>query len=114
VSDRVDEEKMNGLVHDIEEMADTIGRRLYRGVLKSVARVWNPSEIHDPAILQTVLNEMRAADGELRRLDAALNQVESGTLLPILRSLGLSSLEQINSLDNLRKIICEVERAAGV
>jgi hypothetical protein len=78
VSDRVDEEKMNGLVHDIEEIADTIGRRLYRGVLKSVARVWNPSEIHDQAILQTVLNEMRAADGELRRLDAALNQGESG------------------------------------
>jgi hypothetical protein len=107
-------EKVSALIREIEEMSDTIGRRLYRGVLKTVARVWNPSEIRDLAILQTVLNEMRAADSELRRLDAALNQIEPGTLMPMLRSLGLSSLEQVNTLDNLRKIICEIERAAGV
>ena len=102
------------LVPEIEEMADAIGKRLYRGVLKTVARVWNPTDIHDPIILQSVLNEMRAADTELRRLDAALNQIEPGTLIPILRSLGLNSLEQVNRLDDLRKIICEVERAAGI
>ena len=107
-------EKVSVLIREIEEMADAIGKRLYRGVLKTVARVWNPSEIHDLAILQTVLNEMRAADGELRRLDAALNQIEPGTLMPILRSLGLSSLDRIDRLDDLRKIICEVERAVGI
>jgi hypothetical protein len=106
--------KVDSLVHEIGEMADTIGKRLYRGVLKTVARVWNPTEIHDPVTLQSVLNEMRTADGELRRLDAALNQVEPGTLTPILRSLRLNSLEQVASLDDLRKIVREVERAAGI
>jgi hypothetical protein len=114
VGDDTNAEKVGVLVREIEEMADAIGKRLYRGVLKTVARVWNPTEIHDPAILQTVLKEMRAADVELRRLDAALNQVEPGTLMPILRSLGLSSLERIDRLDDLRKIICEVETAAGI
>jgi hypothetical protein len=31
--------------------------------------------------------------GELRRIDAALNRVEPGTLAPILRALGFHSLE---------------------
>lgn len=70
-----DSERAKALAHEIEAMADAVGKRLYRGVLKRVARVWNPSEIHEPVILQTVLDEMRAVDVELRRLDDALNQV---------------------------------------
>jgi hypothetical protein len=112
--DDLNSRKLDSLIHEIEEMAGAIGKRLYRGVLKAVARVWNPIEIHDPVILQTVLNEMRAADGELRRLDAALNQVEPGTLIPILRSLRLDAVEHVDSLENLRKIVHEVERAAGI
>lgn len=93
-------------------MADAVGKRLYRGVLKRVARVWNPSEIHEPVILQTVLDEMRAVDVELRRLDDALNQVEPGTVTAILRSLGLHSLDQLDGLEILQKVLAEVDRAA--
>ncbi len=88
----------NALTRAIEGMADALGKRLYRGVLKTVARVWNPTEIHDPDILRKVLNQMHAAEAELRRLDAALNKVEPGTLVPILRSLRLYSLDQVDSL----------------
>jgi len=107
-------EEASRLIREIDAMADALGKRLYRGVLKTVARVWNPTEIRDPDILRRVLNQMQAAETELRRLDAALNKVEPGTLVPILRSLRLNSLEQVDSLDNLRKIILEVERAAGI
>jgi hypothetical protein len=106
-----DSEKAKALVHEIEAMADAVGKRLYRGVLKRVARVWNPGEIHEPAILQSVLNEMRAVDVELRRLDDALNQVEPGTVTTILRSLGIHSLDQLDSLDILQKVLSEVDRA---
>ena len=94
-------------------MAHAIGKRLYRGVLKAVARVWNPTEIHDPAILQTVLAEMRTADVELRRLAAVLSQVEPERLTPILRSLRLNSIEQIDSVVALRGIIRQIERVEG-
>jgi len=90
----VSPQEADGLIREIEAMADALGKRLYRGVLKTVARVWNPTEIHDPDILRRVLNQMHAAEAELRRLDAALNKVEPGTLVPILRSLRLYSIDQ--------------------
>lgn len=100
------------LVREIEGMADAVGKRFYRGVLKRIARVWNPSEIREPAILQSVLNEMRAVDAELRRLDEVLNQVEPDTVSAILRSLGLRSLDQLDGLEILQKVLAEVDRAA--
>jgi MoxR-like ATPase len=106
-------ERMVALVREVEEMAGAIGKRLYRGVLKAVARAWNPAEIQDPTILQRVLTEMRFAETELRRLDVVLNQVEPGTLTPILRSLRLSSLEQVDNVETLRRIIREIELVAG-
>jgi hypothetical protein len=112
-SGNLDVERVGALVREVEEMADAIGKRLYRGVLKTVARVWNPPEIHDAAILERVLAEMHAADAELRRLDIVLNQVEAGTLMPILRSLRLNSLEQIDNVTTLREIIREIERVTG-
>jgi len=110
----VSPQEADGLIREIEAMADALGKRLYRGVLKTVARVWNPTEIHDPDILRRVLNQMHAAEAELRRLDAALNKVEPGTLVPILRSLRLYSLDQVDSLDSLKRVGLEVERAAEI
>ena len=112
-SGNLNAERLGELIRKVEEMADAIGKRLYRGVLKSVARVWNPTEIHDPAILQRVLTEMRSAETELCRLDDALNRVEPGTLTPILRCLRLNSLDQLDSLDSLKKIVLEIEQRAN-
>jgi hypothetical protein len=87
-----------------------LGRRLYRGVLKAVARVWSPAEIRDLEVLRKVLEQMHVAEQEVRRLDASLNGIEAGTLASILRSLRLNSLDQVESLDILRKVVLEVER----
>ena len=55
---------------------------------------------------------MQSAERGLRRLEAALDRVGPETLVPILRSLQLNSLHQLDSLDNLKKIVLEIERAA--
>jgi hypothetical protein len=101
-SNGVSSEQASKVVREIEAMADALGKRLYRGVLKTVARVWNPAEIHDMDVMRVVLEQMQVAERELRRLDAALNRVEPGTLVPILRFLRLNSLDQIDNLEDLR------------
>jgi hypothetical protein len=109
-SNDVSPEEASKMVREIEAMAGALGKRLYRGVLNT-ARVWNPTDIHDMDVLRRVLEQMQVAERELRRLDAALNRVEPGTLVRILRYLRLHSLEQVDSLDTLQRVVIEVERA---
>ena len=111
---RPDPGELNGLVGQIEGMADALGKRLYRGILKNEARVWNPSEIHEVEVLRRILEQMQAAEGELRKLDAALNRVEPGALAATLRALGLRSLDQIDSFERLKKVVLGVERTARI
>src|SRR5215469_11314134 len=40
------------IVQKIEAMQKRLGNRVYRGMLKDLARVWNPREIQDPATQQ--------------------------------------------------------------
>ena len=35
------------VLREIERMERVVGKRMYRGLLKSLARVWNPKEIQD-------------------------------------------------------------------
>src|ERR1700678_1552738 len=76
---------VNTLVRQIEALAGPLGRRLYRGLLKACARVWNPSEIRDRDVLRKVLAQMQSAERGLRRLEAALDHVGPEALVPILR-----------------------------
>lgn len=103
----------DSVVREIEQMERSVGKRMYRGLLKTVARAWNPKDIQDPAIQQKVLAHMQSAERGLRRLDETLDRVGAETLVPVLRSLRLDSLDQVDNLDSLRKIVLEVERAAG-
>jgi hypothetical protein len=93
----------------IERMEQVVSKRMYRGSLKTVARVWNPKEIHDPATQQKVLAHMEAAERGLRRLDAALESAEPATLETVLRSLKMSSVNQIDDLRTLREIVVALE-----
>ena len=68
----VPQEERADIVRQIEAMAEPLGRGLYRGLLKTVARVWNPSQIKDATLLQKVLADMQTADRELHRLAAAV------------------------------------------
>src|SRR5438270_12581599 len=63
------------VVREIEDMEFSIGKRMYRGLLKSVAGVWNPKDILDQAIQEKVLAHMQAAERGFRRADTARGRV---------------------------------------
>ncbi|MFZ0308312.1 MAG: AAA family ATPase [Candidatus Sulfotelmatobacter sp.] len=108
----VSTEDANALVRQIREMAEPLGWRLYRGLLRTGARVWDPTQIRDANVLRKVLAQMQSAGRGLRRLEAALNKVGPEALIPILRSLRLNSLAQVNNLETLKRVVHELERAA--
>jgi len=100
------------LLREIERMENVIGKRLYRGVLKSVARVWNPREIQDSAIQQKVLEYMHAAERGLLRARVAREKAGLEAYATILRSMKLSSAEQIDNLKTLQEIVMALEQKA--
>jgi hypothetical protein len=100
------------IIREIETLAEPLGRGLYRGVLRDVAKVWNPRDIQDGLVQQKVMDHMRAAERGLRRLEAALDKAGPERLIPILKSLGLSTLERVDTLETLKKIVLELERVA--
>lgn len=93
----------------IERMAQPLGKALYRGVLKSVARVWNPHEIQDAVIEKRVLEHMLAADRGLTRLKAAIEKSGPEPLRKILAFLNVTSLERIDSLELLKTVVTSLE-----
>jgi len=97
------------LVSQIEAMAEPLGRGLYRGLLKTLARVWQPAQIADSALLKKVLEHMQAAERGLRRLDQTLNRADPEAMASVLRSMNLKSFDQVNSLETLKQIVLAVE-----
>ena len=93
-------------------MAEPLGRGLYRGILRDLARVWNPNEIEDVSVQQRVLEHMRCAERGLARLKAALEKTGPKALIPILQALGVASLERVDNLQTLKRIVLDLESAA--
>jgi hypothetical protein len=98
---------------EIEGMEKVIGKRMYRGILKSVARVWNPKEIQETAIQKKVLAHMQAAERGLRRAEAAREQAGLAAFARVLGSVKLSSLDQVDSLKTLQEIVVALEGTAS-
>jgi hypothetical protein len=96
-------------VREIEQMEGVVGKRMYRGVLKSVARVWNPSDIQDPKVQGEALAQMQAAQRGLRRAQAARERAGLAGFAAVLDSFGISSLQQVGDLSTLRKIVEALE-----
>jgi hypothetical protein len=88
---------------------EPLGRGLYRGILRDLARVWNPREIEDTSVQRRVLEHMRCADRGLMRLKAALEKTGPKALPPILQELGLASLDRVDNLEMLKRIVLDLE-----
>jgi hypothetical protein len=99
-------------VREIERMQNVIGKRMYRGLLKSVARAWNPKEIPDKTMQRRVLEQMHAAERGLLRAQAAREKAGLAAYAQILGSMKLSSLEQIDNLKTLQEIVAALEQKA--
>ncbi|HET9281216.1 MAG TPA: Rad52/Rad22 family DNA repair protein [Candidatus Angelobacter sp.] len=97
------------IVSQIEAMAQPLGRALYRGILKSVARVWSPRGIHDAIIEKRVLQHMLAADRGLIRLKAAVEKTGPEHLRKTLAFLNIQCLERIDTLELLKKVVTSLE-----
>jgi hypothetical protein len=101
--------KEGTLVRQIEALAKPLGKTLYRGLLKSVARVWEPNQIQDVALQQRVLEHMQAGERGLNRLKSVLEKVGADTLPKILRSASISSLDRVDNLETLKQIVLALE-----
>jgi len=93
-------------------MAELLGRGLYRGLLRDLARAWNPCEIQDVSLQHRVLEHMRSAERGLKRFEAALDKVGFEALVPILKANHLTSIERVDNLEMLKRIVVELEHAA--
>src|SRR5438105_15241184 len=100
------------MIRDIERMEQVVGKRMYRGLLKALARVWNPKDIRDPALQQKVLAHMQAADRGLRRAEAARDKTGLAAFAGVLQRLNLSSLDQVDNLKTLQEIVVALETPA--
>lgn len=100
------------LVREIERMENVVGKRMYRGLLKSVAKVWSPGEITDRAIQGKLLEHMHAAERGLLRAKSAREKAGIAAYSAILRSMQLSSAEQIDNLKTLKNLVSELEQKA--
>ena len=83
-------------------MERVVGKRMYRGLLKSVARVWNPNWIRDGTVQQPVLAQMQAAERGLLREKGAREKAVLACFAAVLGSMKLSSLEQVDNLNPLQ------------
>ena len=101
------------LIRQIEAMSEPLGKRLYRGLLKTLARAWNPSEIHDMALLQKTLASMKSAERGLERLRVVVEVAGSESLNATLRALNLRSLAEIQDLKTLHQLVVTLEEQAA-
>lgn len=101
------------VLREIEGMEKVLGKRMYRGILKSVARVWNPKDLQEKAIQEKVLAHLQAAERGLQRAEIARENVGLAAFARVLGSLRLSSLDQVDNLKTLREIVTALEAAAS-
>ena len=99
------------IVAKIEQMHKSLGWPLYRGILKRVAKIWNPSDIADPKIEEQVLVEMEEAERLRQRFESVLQRLGEDDFQQSLRSLQLRSFHQIDSVELLATLVREMENS---
>jgi hypothetical protein len=102
------------VVHEIRAMEPVIGASLYRGLLKTVARVWNPADIRELSQQRRVLQHMEAAHRGILRIETALTQLNKPAATEIFRSLDLTCFNDIRDLDIMHRLIVALEKAASL
>lgn len=99
------------LIHQIEEIEKRIGKGLFRGLLKQAGHAWRPDQIKDSTTLARVLALMQSAERGMGRLNAATGITGPDVLRAILHHLKLRSLDDVRTLDTLKKIVLAAEEA---
>ncbi|HEV2401443.1 MAG TPA: Rad52/Rad22 family DNA repair protein [Candidatus Sulfotelmatobacter sp.] len=97
------------IVVAIEAMEHRIGKRLYRGLLKRVARVWSPQQIRETAVLEQVLAQMRGAERGLARLEAAQTRLAPEIVQKVVASLNAPPAK-VEDLQTLHGLVVALEK----
>jgi hypothetical protein len=105
----VDQQQRRELVEQIQAMAEGLGKRLYRGLLKSGAMVWKPEDIGDASLLEKVLTDMQAAQAALDRMRAVVEEGGTEAVARVLYSFALRSLNEVTTLERLQAIVTAAE-----
>jgi len=100
------------LVPEIHAMEPRIGKRMYRGVLKRVARAWSPEQIHEIAVQQQVLAQMQSADRAFVRLKTVESKIAPDVLQKLVPTLNLPVPAKIDDLQVLEKLVLALEKEA--
>jgi hypothetical protein len=95
-------------------MQSIIGAGLYRGLLKSLARVWDPAQIREISLQHQLLRHMEAAHRGILRSKAALRLLDESVAREIFRSLDLNSFGEVRDLQTLQHLLNALEKAAGI
>lgn len=100
---------VRSLVPEIEAMQPRVGTRMYRGILKRVARVWSPQQIPHPSLQQHVLEQMEAAERSFARLEAAQARLAPSAVQKLFLSLNAPIKTKIEDLEMLEKLVAALE-----
>lgn len=111
---RPQERAGKNVIQELRVMQSIIGAGLYRGLLKSLARVWNPAHIRDISLQHQVLRHMEAAQRGILRAEAALRLLDESVAREIFRSLDLNSFGEIRDLHTLQQLVTSLEKSAGI
>ena len=101
------------LVAEIKAMESKIGKRLYRGLLKRVARVWSPEQIRETAVLEQVLAQMQGAVRGLARLEVAQAKLAPEIIQRIIVSLNAPPAK-LEDLQTLHALVVALEKEVDV
>lgn len=97
------------LIAAIEATENKIGKRLYRGLLKQVARAWSPRQIQETAALEKVLAQMQGAERGLARLEAAQARLAPETVQRVISSFNAPPAK-IEDLQVLHTLVVALEK----
>jgi hypothetical protein len=101
------------VVVQVLQMQEKLGTGLYRGLLRSVAQVWCPTDIRDIALQKKVLGHMEGALRGLERLSAATAKLGEEEVTRLLSSFELGSAADIKDMDTLYRVVVALEEAAN-
>jgi hypothetical protein len=97
------------LVAEIEAMEKKIDKRLYRGLLKRVAKAWRPQQIRETAVLEQVLAQMQGAERGVARLEAARARLAPEVVEKIIVSLNAPPAK-VEDLQTLHGLVVALEK----
>lgn len=101
--------RRQSLIAAIEAAEHKIGKRLYRALLKNIARVWSPQQIADMAVLEKVLGQMEGAERGIVRLEAAQARLAPETTQRVISSLNTLPAK-LEDLQTLHKLVVALEK----